>query len=278
MAPEESQQELLTTVAMFEEVVRAQPGDYQSLEILREAYGKLGREDDVIRIAKLLAAARKNSGQLSAAIMEYEEILRRRPDDPEAKRALDLLRRQADTRPRRETPAAAARRHYTSNGDEALGRALLDAGLIMQRVYDEGIRTTREWFEAYGADPQPRLTFAQYLEEAQAVSRDELMQFFFRTTGFPYVPVDGFQVDEAIGRRMPREIALHDVVLLFDVMGRMPLVALSNPLDDSGRRRIEKALQCRPQFYVAPAADIVRQLEAVYSVAQARPETKMAEV
>ena len=42
---EESQ--LLQTIEMFEVITQSQPQDYQSLEILKEAYTKLGREDDV---------------------------------------------------------------------------------------------------------------------------------------------------------------------------------------------------------------------------------------
>lgn len=49
--------QLLQTADMFEAVTRANPDDYQSLEILKEAYLKLGREDEVLRVSKQIARA-----------------------------------------------------------------------------------------------------------------------------------------------------------------------------------------------------------------------------
>ena len=44
--------QLTQTIEMFEVITQTQPHDYQSLEILKEAYSKLGREKDVITTAK----------------------------------------------------------------------------------------------------------------------------------------------------------------------------------------------------------------------------------
>ena len=80
--------QLSQTVEMFEVIVQSQPQDYQSLEILREAYVKLSRESDVIHTTKRIAQAYVLMGQLSSAILEYESILQKYPGDPEATAAL----------------------------------------------------------------------------------------------------------------------------------------------------------------------------------------------
>src|ERR1700690_3276020 len=54
---EEETQQLLRTVEMFEAITESQPTDYQSLEILKEAYTKLGRQPDSLRISRKLADA-----------------------------------------------------------------------------------------------------------------------------------------------------------------------------------------------------------------------------
>jgi len=59
---------------MFEVITQSQPNDYQSLEILKEAYAKLGRETDVISVSKRVAKAYVAMGQFSSAILEYESI------------------------------------------------------------------------------------------------------------------------------------------------------------------------------------------------------------
>lgn len=75
--------QLTQTIEMFEVIVQSQPNDCQSLEILKEAYTKLGREPDVIRISKRIAEAYTQMGQLSSAILEYETVLQRQPNDVE---------------------------------------------------------------------------------------------------------------------------------------------------------------------------------------------------
>jgi len=69
---------------MFEVITQSQPHDYQSLEILKEAYLKLGMEKELMRTSNRIAQAYVQLGQLSSAILEYETILQRHPENPEA--------------------------------------------------------------------------------------------------------------------------------------------------------------------------------------------------
>src|SRR5678815_866022 len=87
--------QLAQTIEMFEVITESQPHDYQSLEILKEAYSKLGREKDVVKTAKRIAEAYVDMGQLSSAILEYETILQRCPDDPDVQKALNQIESKA---------------------------------------------------------------------------------------------------------------------------------------------------------------------------------------
>src|SRR6185436_11152562 len=87
--------QLAQTVEMFEVITQSQPQDYQSLEILREAYVKLCREKDVINTSKRIANAYVLMGQLSSAILEYESILQKYPEDPDALAALAEIESKA---------------------------------------------------------------------------------------------------------------------------------------------------------------------------------------
>jgi len=87
--------QLLQTIEMFEVIVQSQPSDCQSLEILKEAYSKLGREQDVINTSKRIAHAYMQQGQLSSAILEYETVLQRRPDDADVQAALRQIEDKA---------------------------------------------------------------------------------------------------------------------------------------------------------------------------------------
>src|SRR5208282_5100875 len=83
--------QLQQTIEMFEVIVQSQPNDTQSLEILKEAYSKLGREEEVIGTSKRIAQACLQQGQLSSAILEYETILQRRPEDTDVRAALKQI-------------------------------------------------------------------------------------------------------------------------------------------------------------------------------------------
>src|SRR5712671_988038 len=89
--------QLAQTIEMFEVITQSQPQDYQSLEILKEAYSKLGREKDVISTSKRIAEAYVGMGQLSSAILEYETILQRFPDDPDVQAALGEIESKANS-------------------------------------------------------------------------------------------------------------------------------------------------------------------------------------
>src|SRR5439155_23116757 len=95
LTPSEEAQ-LGQTIEMFEVITQSQPQDYQSLEILKEAYSKLNREKDVISTSKRIAQAYVQMGQLSSAILEYETILQRFPDDPDVQAALQQIETKAN--------------------------------------------------------------------------------------------------------------------------------------------------------------------------------------
>src|SRR5688572_3151077 len=94
-ANEEAQ--LLQTIEMFEVITQSQPMDTQSLEILKEAYSKLNREGELVNTSKRIAEAYVQLGQLSSAILEYESILQRFPDDPDVHKALAEIESKANS-------------------------------------------------------------------------------------------------------------------------------------------------------------------------------------
>src|SRR3989440_12151527 len=79
----EEHSQILQTIEMFEAITQTQPEDYQSLEILREAYTKIGRHDDALRTSRKLAEAYFSAGSYTPALQQCEMILTREPNAPE---------------------------------------------------------------------------------------------------------------------------------------------------------------------------------------------------
>jgi tetratricopeptide (TPR) repeat protein len=82
ITPEE-QEQLLQTIEMFEVIVQANPQDCQSMEILKDAYARLGMRKETVAMAKKLAQTYTELSQFAQAIQEYEGILKQEPDNVE---------------------------------------------------------------------------------------------------------------------------------------------------------------------------------------------------
>lgn len=76
---------------MFKVVIQANPDDYQSLEILKEAYWKIGHQAEGLAVTRQLADTYMRLGQYSSAMLEYEGILLHEPDSAQVQNILAEL-------------------------------------------------------------------------------------------------------------------------------------------------------------------------------------------
>ena len=84
----EEQEQLQQTIEMFDVITQANPQDTQSLEILKEAYLKLGQSKDGLGVARRLADTYMELNQYSGALLEYEFILQHDPQNADVVAAL----------------------------------------------------------------------------------------------------------------------------------------------------------------------------------------------
>jgi hypothetical protein len=85
---QEEQEQMLQTIEMFEVITQANPHDCQSLEILKDAFHRVGKMPEMLRVARQLADTYLHLGQYSSAMQEYEGILEHQPDNAEVMAAL----------------------------------------------------------------------------------------------------------------------------------------------------------------------------------------------
>lgn len=85
---QEEKEQVLQTIEMFDVIVQANPQDCQSMEILKDAYLRVGMKTEMLGVARKLAATYVEITQFSAAMLEYEFILKHDPDNPEIMAAL----------------------------------------------------------------------------------------------------------------------------------------------------------------------------------------------
>jgi tetratricopeptide (TPR) repeat protein len=105
----EEQEQILQTIEMFEVITQANPQDCQSMEILKDAYQRVGKLTEALGTARKLADTYVELGQYSAAMLEYEGILQKDPDNAEVMAALgeveEKLQKSGQLKPAPATPA-----------------------------------------------------------------------------------------------------------------------------------------------------------------------------
>jgi len=262
---------------MFEVITVSQPMDYQSLEILKEAYSKLGREKDVVNTSKRIAEAYVHLGQLSSAILEYESILQRFPDDPDVRKALSEIENKANSFsapvPALEAePAekqAAAAKKAAAGAAPASPTQIEDGKQQMQKVFVDSKLIRGPDFDLHWPAPQnhgrhPAECFIQNLADHKLIEIEQAMRVLCEKARLAFLPIEKYDVDVDFARSFPRDMCMRWCMLPFDRMSKSVLVATTNPYNRQAARDLESHTKGRIIWYVAPPIDLSKTLKRIF--------------
>lgn len=282
LTPTEEAQ-LLQTIEMFEVITQSQPMDYQSLEILKEAYSKLAREKDVVGTSKRIAQAYVQLGQLSSAILEYESILQRYPGDPDVQKALADIENRANSltapaipdaalaSPAPATATAAAPAKASGNGKPASRADIDDGKHSMHKIFVEGKLVSPSDFEAHWPKPSldgglsaPSESFLASVADRQLLPMEKGLRTLIEKTRLGFIPIDRYDVDIETTRAFPRDVCLRWGVLPYDKMSKSVFVATSNPYNKQALRELEAATKQRIVFFLANPVEINKTLKKIF--------------
>jgi len=280
-ASEEAQ--LGQTIEMFEVITQSQPQDYQSLEILKEAYFKLGRQKDVVNTSKRIAQAYVQLGQLSSAILEYETILQRFPGDPDVQAALRDIENKATNlaaQPTVSEPAALTKMqagvtNHTHRTKKSAGKALNpdvdDGRQAMHKFFVEGRIISAGDFDLCWTTPDLSVPpaevtdpFIQVLADKGILSSEKSLKLLADKSRLAYLPLDKYDVDLELARSFPLEPCRRWCVMPFDRMSKSILVATVNPFNRQAAKELGEATQSRLLWYLAPPSEIVLNLRKAF--------------
>lgn len=269
--------QLLQTIEMFEVITQSQPLDCQSLEILREAYVKLNRQKDAIRICKSIAQAYVQLGQISSAILEYEGILQQIPDDPDVKAALAEIESKANSfsaPPSQNGEAEPSRRKKKEQSESKMSGAtegIEDGREAMFKLFVEGKQLTARDFDLYWFTPNPHEPvkeisepFIQTLADKGLVDVETSLKLLSEKARMAYLPVEKYDIDVEVARSFARDTCLRWGVLPFDRMSKCILVATWNPFNRHAARELEQATKHRLLWYLANPTELNKSLKKVF--------------
>jgi tetratricopeptide (TPR) repeat protein len=268
--------QLKQTIEMFEVIVQSQPNDCQSLEILKEAYTKLGREPDVIRISKRIAEAYTQMGQFSSAILEYETVLQRQPNDADVQTALRLiedkagnsgakseasepsaLAPQGETRFRKKSPAVQGE---IDDGRKMMHKIFVESKVISAGDFDLCWHTP----DLTAAQPDVAEPFIQVLGDKGLFLVDKSLKLLADKSRTGYLPFDRYDVDMDLLRGFPAEVCRRWCVAPFDRMSKSILVATANPFNQQAAKELAEATSHRLLWYLTPPAELVQTIRKAF--------------
>jgi len=283
---EEEHNQIVQTIEMFEAITQTQPDDYQSLEILKEAYQKVGKHDDSLRISRRLAEAYFNVGSYTLAMQECEVILVKDANAPDILAMLGEI----ETRLQASGQAIASAKsgliekvNPNGEGEGALtdisGRArnanLADHGddhlakfLIVQQLFDEKVvAAALEDVKRSNKDLSGRALAVSLLDvlcKENVDCLEKVLSALIDRTKFAYVPLEYYDVDRQISPMLPDNLTLGRLFVPFDLVSRTMMVACCNPFDAAGRDAVQQSLDYTVMWYLARPAAIVRNLQSIY--------------
>ena len=271
--------QLQQTIEMFEVITQSQPNDCQSLEILKEAYTKMGREQDVINTSKRIAQAYMQSGQLSSAILEYETVLQRRPDDADVQAALKQIEDKANNVAVQSAGVESAAAVSGSQSDTAGFRKKAHAATT---EIDDGRKTMRKIFveskiiaandfdlcwrtvDLTAATSDVVEPFIHALAEKKIFAVEKSLKLLADRSRAAFLPLEKYDVDIDLTRGFPAEVCRRWCVLPFDRMSKSILVATANPFNQQAVKDLAEATTHRLLWYLAPPADLISNLRIAF--------------
>jgi tetratricopeptide (TPR) repeat protein len=266
--------QLQQTIEMFEVIVQSQPSDTQSLEILKEAYSKLGREDDVVNTSKRIAQAYLQQGQLSSAILEYETVLQRRPDDKDVRDALQQIESKANTatvQPAESVPSGDTLVVKRARPQPGVPVEVDDGRKMLYKIYVESKLITAGDFDLCwrNADLNTPPTdviepFIQTLHEKGVIQLDKSLRLISDKSRSAFLPLDRYDIDMDLARGFPAEVCRRWCVLPFDRMSKAILVATANPFNQQAAKELSEATTHRLLWYIASPLDLVGNLRKAF--------------
>ena len=270
---------LRQTIEMFEVIAQSQPNDCQSLEILKEAYTKVGREEDVINTSKRIARAYMQMGQLSSAILEYETVLQLRPNDADVQAALKQIEDKASSAAVQQIAGAgpmALTPPLATTGFRKKTRATVatevdDGRTAMYKIFVEDRVINAGDFDLCWRSPDLTVSppdvinpFIHTLSEKGVLQTEKSLKLLSDKTRLAFLPLDQYEVDTELARGFPMAICRRWCVLPFDRMSKAILVATANPFNQQAAKELAGATPNRLLWYLASPADLIQNIRAAF--------------
>jgi len=294
---QEERSQILQTIEMFEIITQTQQDDYQSLEILKVAYQKLGKNEEFLRISRRLAEAYKNVGSYSLALQECEAVLAVDPHATEilamageiesrllqsgqkaARATAENALIQASDYPKKQTEGAGlveiegrgayqGRRTISVQSPDVANDHLAKFLIVQQMFTEDAVHAELAAVKEADKAISGQMLAASLVErlcKGDEEKSERILSALIDRTKFAYVPLEYYDVDRQVVRMLPDSLTINRLFVPFDLISRTIMVAVSNPFDGAAREAVEQSLDYTVIWYLAKPASLIKTLQDVY--------------
>ena len=263
----------MQTIEMFEVITQSQPNDYQSLEILKEAYLKLGRQQDVLNTSKRIAQAYVHLGQLSSAILEYETILQQFPDDADALAAMADIESKANSLTKGSSPNGDTDTVSKPDKKSGVGKSAAevdDGRAAMHKLFVDGKLISAGDFDlCWQAPPLSEAPskiyepFIQLLADKSILPFEKSLKVIVDKTRLGFLPLEKYDIDMDVARNFSKETCYRWCVLPFDRMSKSIFVATCNPFNKQAAEELQASTPSRLLWYLTSPSDLMKLVKKI---------------
>ena len=135
-----------------------------------------------------------------------------------------------------------------------LGELLLERGVITESQLDKTLKVQKEKGGLIG----------QILVSMGYATEEEIAQALTVQYGFPYLPLDCYEVNPEALKLIPENVARQYNLIAIDKIGELLTIAMSNPLNVQAVEDIELITKCKVQVFVSTMTDINNAIKKCY--------------
>ncbi len=135
-----------------------------------------------------------------------------------------------------------------------IGEVLLERGVVNQHELEKALAYQKEHGGLMG----------QVLIQLGFVTEEEIALALTAQYGFPYLPLDNYEIDGGLTAIIPEQVARQYCLIPIDRIGNALTLAMADPSNIQAVEDIELMTKCVVQTFVSTPSDIGRAIDKYY--------------
>ena len=135
---------------------------------------------------------------------------------------------------------------------------------IGEVLLERGVITAKELEQALSFQKEKSGLMGQVLIELGFVTEEEIALALTAQYGFPYLPLDNYEIDGGLTSLIPEETARQYCLIPVDRIGNALTLAMADPSNLQAVEAVEIMTKCVVQTFVSTPSDIFKAIEKHY--------------